>query len=917
MRTADFILKFTVPEDDPLNAAMRDEPLSDSFKFRKCGTNGIEIVVRKPSIPLVLALQLALLSYLNHNSWFLSSVGLQRIGLDRNQSSYSQSQHRQKLVMMDNEYQQETKLKHLIHLVQASEDLPLDRLKQELNEEDGPSVLAAHRSNDTLLHSVCAHSNVTLEAVQWLVGLYPNAVRHQTYRRGTPLHEACFNDYVPNEVVEYLIDVFPEALNLVENQHGFTPLACALDRTTGRRPISIDLVNLLIEKDPKAVKIKIEMSNYEQGETTVIHFACLQETVTVELMKILLEQWPGCLSVRARGMLPFHALFSERSCRRKTSKELVGYLLSRYPAAIQELVLEGEWCGLPLHMACKKGESLDIIQFLGDVYPPAYQSKLSGDTFSAGNSPLHEYLRGNPDVDLEVVRHLVEKFPESVGIFNSSGCLPHQYALSAGVGVIKYLLERNPTAARDQKFFDGIMMGADPETIRYVLELFPEGMTANGCKFGTMLHRACGNKQHTSFLDRLEFIFDLCPEAIKVANAQGNLPLHVACERYCGRQTADGIGLLLSKYPGAARMQNNQGMTCLHLLYQNFYNFLFARQPDAINIAAGLLIAAYPEAVKIVDHEGRLPIHHACQNKHSLETIKHLVDLYPHSVQVVSPRHGLPIHLLSKSGNTIHTLQYLMRKSKKTLDTHVQGIGLPLHCACRAGQKDFFNLLLARRYPDQGLPLHAILQDDELLEKESIVQYILSEYRWSLRNRDSQGAMPLHIAVASDVGMRTVQKLLELDPDLVSQKDKSGFLPLHYALRRGDPSNVVEMLLDRYPGAVKIAGVDNLLPLHFACRKGVDLEIGKRMVRIYPGSVGITDSMGELPLHKACRAGHWELVEFLVDEDGRSLRQANREGKLPAFLLLERSRKQPLRSNEAMELGTIFRILRMHPEAIL
>ena len=43
---------------------------------------------------------------------------------------------------------------------------------------------------------------VTMDVVEWLVGLYPEAVRHQSLFGSTPLHRACLNEKIPLEIIE-------------------------------------------------------------------------------------------------------------------------------------------------------------------------------------------------------------------------------------------------------------------------------------------------------------------------------------------------------------------------------------------------------------------------------------------------------------------------------------------------------------------------------------------------------------------------------------------------------------------------------------------------------------------------------------------------------------------------------------------
>lgn len=788
---------------------------------------------------------------------------------------------------------------------------PVDRLKQALSGQDAMDILAAHEEGCTVLHWACYSQQVTLDTVKWLVELYPEAVKSHADFEGVPLHRVCLNKTLKLDIVEYLVDLYPEALGMF--WRGKTPLACVLDGGMYRNapPNMMEIVRYLVNKDPATVRIPL---NGDDGKT-VVHQACSMYEVQLQLVQLLVEIWPESLAMRSGGMLPLHALFSTRRNSSVGSPvELVSFMLDKYPDSVQSW-REGET--LPLHMACRQGESLEVIQLVGTAFPEAHQRSVQSGLF-----PLHEYClsdsSGKDDLDLKVLQYLVSSNPVTAQIRNSYGFLPITYAISPNRSfeTIKLLLDQYPDAIHDAATFHAACIEGNEEVMHYFLAQNHEGLFSVRDDGKNILHRAA---TRIVAKDRLAFFMNSFPEGLKTQDDEGDLPLHVACDGYTGCEYSGAIAYLLARYPIAAKMKNRKGCLPLHLLFRHVY-VEYAKPAEFANLVK-IVLAANPNAVKVTDDEGMLPIHYACKDGHTTRTLKVLVDAYPSSHHFVSREHGLPLHTAAAvdSWRDTKAIEYLAGLAKDDLDTYVEGSGLPLHCAARSGDKDVFLFLLSARFrwtPSSPL-LHAIFRDHELLDKATIVTRILKIFGGEVKMHDSKGAAPLHWAVASDVGEASVTRLLEMDTGALQLKDKSNSLPLHYALRYSDPSNVLDLLLTRYEAGVRVADVNGFLPMHVACRHGAPLATVKRLLELYPESASISDKRGELPLHKACRGGHLALVEFLAEENVPSVRQPNREGVLPVLLLCQRSGKQSFLADHLLETGTIWQLLRKHPEAIL
>ena len=68
------------------------------------------------------------------------------------------------------------------------------------------------------------------------------------------------------------------------------------------------------------------------------------------------------------------------------------------------------------------------------------------------------------------------------------------------------------------------------------------------------------------------------------------------------------------------------------------------------------------------------------------------------------------------------------------------------------------------------------------------------------------------------VCIHVLRLILISDPDSVRERDENGYLPLHIAVEDGACVEVIDMLLTAYPGAAQQTNKYGRLPLHIACR---------------------------------------------------------------------------------------------------
>jgi len=232
--------------------------------------------------------------------------------------------------------------------------------------------------------------------------------------------------------------------------------------------------------------------------------------------------------------------------------------------------------------------------------------------------------------------------------------------------------------------------------------------------------------------------------------------------------------------------------------------------------------------------------------------------------------------------------------------------GLSLH-SLRDAIEDFAELEVFRTILETEAPaeltehqrvglLHAItfgLREYDLEPKvlRLLIQKDSQVTRMRLDNRD--GGLLLHAACKSNAPLDTIQLLLELNPDSISQRDDSGWLPLHRACAYMEPSSLtmIELLISHYPEAVRVPVEDNQynseLPLHLALKCGASAEIIFTLLDHYPDAAKHVTDDGTIALHYGCGAAclvntaSLEVIERLVELYPDGVHHAGDEVTLP------------------------------------
>jgi len=199
-----------------------------------------------------------------------------------------------------------------------------------------------------------------LPTIQLLLEAWPDSF-HEKDRDGMlPLHNACAGG-CPDKVIQLLLESWPESMQIVTNAGGFP-----------------------------------------------LHHAC-RGKLSLTVIQALLQAWPNAVHLPDdKGYLPLHYAL-KYGC----TADVIQFLVHSWPESCHILTNEGE---LPLHCACDK-QSLAVICFMLDCYP-----QVIGCKDKRSRLPLHTACLAVATLELEVIEHLIQAWPESIQILCSYSC---------------------------------------------------------------------------------------------------------------------------------------------------------------------------------------------------------------------------------------------------------------------------------------------------------------------------------------------------------------------------------------------------------------------------------------------------------------------------------------------------------------
>ena len=639
---------------------------------------------------------------------------------------------------------------------------------------------------------------------------------------------------------------------------------------------------------------------------------CSSEDLTIEKLRRMPD-----IDLSAVSDDLYNSSFLHRVCmNEKVTLEMVKYLLDLYPQAINHRMdITNDYpeveSAYPLHLACYNKECPDeVITLLieeGDEYILASMCYMNSnwtrsdiwveDDKGAGGTPLHYYLSRTSNIKVAIISKMVNRWPYAlVSTDEKTKCTPlHIFLhnkLAKMFGVVQYLV------------------GTDPDPLQ-----MKDGHGE------TPLHVGCANGYST--FRTIKMLLSVWGDALYERNVCGLLPIHRLCEK-SGKQTDDELAkdilkLFIDNYPDSVTQTDDDSEDAelpLHIAANN-KSKAFCK----------LLVDAYPESVKRPNNYGSLPFHSACDDG-QLETVEYLFGLYPESLHIRDVRGYLPIHLVASNPgeNSADIIKFLLLHDPECIskpvvsddegNEYMQGnSALPLHVACSSRDESNVIELLFDVYPEAILKRNGRGQLPIDIVREKYDDLGVYPETGELYNIELCQRLQylIHFLSSQMNYARRAQ-----DENAMSMPDGNGSLPLHKAIRDNEPLGTIKLLIKGNPDAIRVPDGSGRLPLDIACQFST-LGVVKYLAELSPDRLNTCHVNKNFLLHHACRGGNDEVISYLLETpmSSASVSERNVDGMQPIHLFCEFVKGRCSCEEHTEYTETIWRLLTAYPETVL
>jgi len=534
-----------------------------------------------------------------------------------------------------------------------------------------------------VFHHACMNKNVTVEIIEFLLNnsiiCFSDAAQvlcteFSPYQgddwlsnKAYPLNIACYNEDCPSEVIRFLIELYPPAL-----------------RQSRNRKVDIDTITMMIEAYPQSLQIMVTDEDDEEVpcypihallsnestdnlqdilafvielegiyvhtldlyDRTMLHLACENKNVTLELFKFIFNIWPEAIRLAGdspRGCTPLKHLCSNHDSNQTTSLDILQYMIGIDPSLPMERDIGGY---LPLHSAVS-GMPIDFCKVLINAYPESVRI-----ASNRGGLPVHNACsNGNRDAS-ELIQYMLELYPESINSRDDEGRLPiHCVARHGRVDIIESLLKHDPDmvskkttdSKRQLPLHIACRYCKQPEAIQVLYDAFPEAALVFDAdrKIPSLLVKKSRSKVLKFFRDQYDYVKILKDvDIMHSPDKNGWLPLHHA-------------------------LKNNVSLGTIKLLVDK------------------ALVS-----IRAADDKLAFPIHIACEFS-SIQVVKFLVEYDGIPTSHLDLNKDSILHYACRGGNC-EVVKYLITNHASLVSSaEVNGNGeLPIHLLCEAGKDE-------------------------------------------------------------------------------------------------------------------------------------------------------------------------------------------------------------------------------------
>eukprot|EP00956_Cyclotella_meneghiniana_P030800 scaffold78695_cov23-Cyclotella_meneghiniana.AAC.1 len=426
-------------------------------------------------------------------------------------------------------------------------------------------------------------------------------------------------------------------------------------------------------------------------ESNFLHKVCMNPKVTLEIVEYLVELFP----------------------------EMVG---TERDIDIDERTFKGAYLS---HIACRNEHCPNsVVKFLMEGNNDVLTCICSMENDYEG-LPLHYYLSRHQNVDIEIVKYMVEKYPDALKMFGESTFTPLHILLA------------------------NKHVGAMFDIVKYLIDYAPISLRLKDRSFNRLpLHTACKNQSITKEI--IQCLVNKWQDALHVECYVGLIAIHLFCrygDMLSNNDAIEILQLILESYPDGAIQANRDGVLPIH----------YAARNNRMSVEfIEILIDARPELVSQVDDSGDLPFHDACSFGH-IDIVKYLYGLNPDSIRTICSHSELPLHCACRNEDP-EVLKYVLGLYPEAI--HLRG--------------------------EYGLPIHVALTSGTVGEHtKEIIKFLALHDPDCVSKADIKGCLPLHLLCGYDLSYGA-ELLFDLHPDAILVRDERGRLPIDVAEEEAD-----------------------------------------------------------------------------------------------------------------------------------
>jgi len=550
----------------------------------------------------------------------------------------------------------------------------------------------------------------------------------------------------------------------------------------------------------------------------ILHLICMYDFVTLEMVKYVLDMFPGMASWKTDFFFDWDSWEGEGVEIKSHALHCACYN-EHCPSSVIELLLK---------------EFVSASNFLSKLYIGVHEC--------SKGLPLHYYLARYSNVDIDTLKLLVDAYPQSLVTSDEKYvCYPIHAAVYQS----------------DLKNLHEILV--------YLLELEPSSIRMLDSIDTTPLNLACQNRKVN--LEIVQLLYNSWPDALRLGDIDGCLPIHSFCCHNYEKVPLDCLRFFLSIDLTLVRERDRNSNLPIHLAVRSSKSTEFCK----------VLIDAFPESLRVRSAR-YLPIHEACAGGYrygdrvdTVDTIQYMLKINPEIINVRDTNGMLPIHLAAETGRN-NTILLLLKHdpsaaSKRTEDENKR---LPLHLAAEYGHLEAIKVLYDA-YPEavfihdrDGETPSQLARQSQSVFSRFVLAYFQTQHEYTRRAQDmvftmtpdKNGWLPLHRSLKDDVSLGTIKLLVKGGPVAVWTADKKLAFPLHIACEFCSVKVVRYLVGESNEHILGHLDANNDSVLHYACRGG-NLDVVKYLLDEYASLVASVEAnkAGELPLHLLCEAG--------------------------------------------------------------